>query len=115
MDNQNKQTKCTEESLKSLMSWEGRIGRQTFIIRSLVFDCGGGLLALIPILGILIGIAAGIITIIQGIKRCHDIDQSGWWMVLYSLVPFTVLYLWVVKGSETDNQYGCPPNLDKIF
>lgn len=33
------------------------------------------------------------ITIAAGIRRCHDMNQSGWWLLLYMLVPFAILIL----------------------
>jgi uncharacterized membrane protein YhaH (DUF805 family) len=49
--------------------------------------------------------------IIQGIKRCHDIEKSGWWV----LVPiFNPLWLLFREGSKGDNSYGVSPELDEI-
>jgi uncharacterized membrane protein YhaH (DUF805 family) len=48
-----------------------------------------------------------------GIKRCHDRDQSGWWMLLL-LVPLVgpmILFvsLGFIKGTEGTNRYGRDP------
>lgn len=43
------------------------------------------------------------------VRRMHDINKSGWW-VLISLIPL-VGWIWFIvlaatKGTEGDNQYG---------
>lgn len=46
------------------------------------------------------------------IRRLHDLDKSGWW-VLLSFVPFiggVILFIWfVTKGTDGLNQYGPDP------
>ncbi len=46
------------------------------------------------------------------IRRLHDTDRSGWW-VLISLVPFigsiVLLVFLVLDGSPGQNQYGTNP------
>ncbi|PID70018.1 DUF805 domain-containing protein [bacterium DOLZORAL124_38_8] len=39
-----------------------------------------------------------------GIRRMHDINKSGWFI----LVPFYNIYLFCLKGDEKENQYGKP-------
>lgn len=47
-----------------------------------------------------------IIMILQGIKRCHDLGRSGWWV----LVPFyNPLWLMFGKGDDGINEYGSDP------
>lgn len=42
-------------------------------------------------------------------RRLHDIDKSGWWLLL-SLVPIigavVLIYWWVQKGTEGPNRFG---------
>lgn len=53
---------------------------------------------------------------VQSIRRLHDLDKSGWW-VLTAFVPFVnfyLLYLVVFKeGSAGRNRFGDKP-LDKF-
>ena len=83
--------------------------------------------------GILVGIGATIIDVIIGsfgvvsglaslalllpnlsvaIRRLHDTDHTGWW-VLIGLIPiigFIVLLIFYLRQSDPgDNQYGPPP------
>ena len=47
----------------------------------------------------------GIILIIQGVKRMHDVDKSGW----YLLIPFYNLVLSLTDGTIGQNRYGEDP------
>jgi uncharacterized membrane protein YhaH (DUF805 family) len=83
--------------------------------------------------GILVGIAANIIDAIIGsfgvisglvglalllpglsvsIRRLHDINRSGWWILIF-IVPIVGFILWLVwflrEGDPGENQYGPPP------
>ena len=43
------------------------------------------------------------------IRRLHDIDRSGWWLLI-ALIPFigiiTLIFFWCLKGSQNRNKYG---------
>ena len=43
--------------------------------------------------------------IIQAIKRAHDLDNSGW----YILIPFYILFLLFTKGDRGINRFGSNP------
>ena len=47
------------------------------------------------------------------VKRAHDLNKSGWFVFLMSLVPvanlFYILYIVLAKGHPGDNSYGQPP------
>jgi uncharacterized membrane protein YhaH (DUF805 family) len=83
--------------------------------------------------GVLVGIAANIIDAIigsfgvisglaglalflpglaVGVRRLHDIDKSGWW-ILILLIPIVGFVLWLIwftrEGDAGENQYGPPP------
>lgn len=48
------------------------------------------------------------------VRRLHDINKSGWWILL-GLIPVVgaiVLIIWFAQNSQMqDNQYGPVPNL----
>lgn len=41
----------------------------------------------------------------QGAKRCHDVGNSGW----YIIIPFYSIILMFIEGDVGDNQYGPDP------
>jgi uncharacterized membrane protein YhaH (DUF805 family) len=52
----------------------------------------------------------------NSVKRCHDRNKSGWWLVLYSLASLTVIgVLWplielgFMDGTQGPNKYGPSP------
>ena len=97
-------------------SAQGRINRRPYFFAGLL---AGGLIEarkLVPeqflILYfplMLVAIYAGLVL---GIKRCHDRDRTGWFMLL-NVVP--IISLWPIieltffKGTEGPNKYGADP------
>lgn len=56
-------------------------------------------------------IASLIPSLAVGARRLHDIDKSGWWLLL-SIIPIVCLvliYFFALKGTDGDNQYGADP------
>ena len=60
------------------------------------------------------GLAALIPGLAVSVRRLHDINKSGWW-ILISLVPgvggLILLILDCIEGDPGDNQYGPNPKL----
>jgi len=60
----------------------------------------------------LFGLALIVPSIAVGIRRLHDTDRSGWW-ILIALVPLVgtliLLYFYVLEGTKGPNQYGEDP------
>ena len=96
-----------------LFSFNGRIRRLEYGLTSLALylyelpmelsedDLSAGfaivwLLLLIPALWIFYA---------QGAKRCHDMNNSGW----YQLIPFYALWMIFKKGDTGSNNYGDDP------
>lgn len=50
-----------------------------------------------------------IFIIIQGIKRIHDSNRTGWWL----LVPLYNIVLLFSKGTKGNNDYGVTPRKPK--
>lgn len=63
--------------------------------------------ALFGLIGI--GLFLGIFYVIFSVRRCHDVNASGWWNLLL-LVPLAnlifMLFLWIKRGDEDANGFG---------
>lgn len=97
---------------KNPFSFKGRIGRGEFAISFLVYfvwnvvgsalmeepnpSVGACLFVLIPLIPMVWFFWA------QGVKRCHDLGHSGWFL----LIPFYVFVMLFGKGDINDNEYG---------
>jgi uncharacterized membrane protein YhaH (DUF805 family) len=100
-----------------LVSFDGRIGRGAFwglavinyavlIVGAILLGQGGG----VAILGVILLIISIPISLAASIKRWHDRNKSGWW-ILIGLVPF-IGGLWALiecgflPGTMGPNAYG---------
>jgi uncharacterized membrane protein YhaH (DUF805 family) len=77
-----------------LFSYEGRINRAKFwlaVLAYVVISIVLGILLIVPYLGWLlagVGYIAMIVSgIFVGIKRLHDRNKPGWWLVIFYVVP----------------------------
>lgn len=65
-------------------------------------------------LALAVGVGASAPMILTGIRRLHDRDQSGWWMLL-SFVPLIgVIFLMFLAAGSADvrtNRFGPPARL----
>jgi len=62
-------------------------------------------------LAIVFALAVFIPAIAAGVRRLHDTDKSGWWLLL-GFVPFIgllLLYFLAIAGTPTDNRFGPVP------
>ena len=124
---------------KKYFSFSGRLNRKPFILRSLaatfipvllaialIYVFAGGfrpgqeylhrdLLWLHVLLHSLLIILAIIIGFSLGVRRCHDLDKNGWWLLL-GVIPyinvFWGLYLICKRGTIGANRYGDDPIRD---
>ena len=65
-----------------------------------------------PVLGIVVSLGLLLPNLSVSIRRLHDTDRSGWW-VLIALIPiigFIVLLVFYLRQSDAgENKYGPPP------
>ncbi len=60
----------------------------------------------------LFGLATLVPGIAVGVRRLHDYDKSGWWMLLcfVPIIGWIVLIYWFVqKGTDGNNRFGADP------
>ena len=87
----------------------------------LLFDTTAGYLiaTLIWIMGLGIGLIISIFMLMQSIKRLHDLDKSGWYLLirLAGVIPLIGwiivlafdLYLFLAEGTAGPNRFGPDP------
>ena len=120
-------------------TFSGRLNRKPYILRSLAatllpvilaivlfFVFAGGfktgqdylhrdLLWLHVIFHSLLIILAIVAGFSLGVRRCHDLDKSGWWLLL-GVIPYINvawgLYLICKRGTVGSNRYGADPIRD---
>jgi uncharacterized membrane protein YhaH (DUF805 family) len=101
---------------KGLFSVEGRIRRSAFWTRWLIgflITFIGGMISgadeSLAVLSTIIPIAVAIFIIIQGVKRMHDVNKSGW----YLIIPIYNFLLALTDGTQGTNEYGDDPKNTK--
>ncbi len=82
------------------------IGAVLAILDSVLFGGGAGLLLILYMLAVIVpGVAVSV-------RRLHDTDRSGWW-ILVSLVPFVgaivLLIFMILDGTPGENRFGPNP------
>ena len=106
---------------------KGRLNRKSYIYRSiflslvlcvvqgvLTFAANtiGALELLFAVVAFGFSLFGFVSNIMMGVRRLHDLDLSGWWMLLLC-VPlinlFFAIYIYFFKGTEGPNQYGDDP------
>lgn len=109
-------------------SFEGRLNRKPYIIRSFIIFAAMFILFLLSyilfgneygysstpedICDTLVVLAAIVANLSISVRRLHDLDKTGW-LFLINFVPLLnvalEVYLIFVKGTEGPNQYGPDP------
>ena len=83
----------------------------TVLVR-LVLGIIGGKAGLPGVLNGVWGIFTLIPSLALGARRLHDINRTGWWLLLWPVPVFgwIVLIVWAIKrGDEGPNKYGLDP------
>lgn len=102
--------------LKKYAVFEGRAARTEYwmfvlfnLIVYIVLSLVGRILGLHGALAGLYSLAVLLPNIGVGIRRLHDTDHSGWWLLI-AFVPvvgwLVLLYFMVLDSTPGDNQYG---------
>lgn len=107
--------------LKQYAEFSGRSGRKEywmFVLFNFIISLGISFIAKsmeMPMLSTVYSLAIFLPSLGVGIRRLHDVNKSGW-MLLVSLIPL-VGFIWLIvlmatKGDESENQYGPAPVLE---
>jgi len=104
---------------ESYAKFDGRSGRDEFwwfflanLIVGVVLSLLGQASTFFYIIYVIYGLALIIPSIAVGIRRLHDINRTGWW-ILIALVPLVglivLLVFYATAGDRGTNQYGPEP------
>ena len=97
---------------KNLFALDGRIRRSTYWTRILI-SIAINVLVLVAVkydsslktIGLIMNLLVVLFSVIQGVKRMHDVNKSGW----YILIPLYNLVLYFTEGTQENNKYGVNP------
>lgn len=99
---------------KDIFSIRGRIRRTEFILSCLIYAAalfGSVLLAALTnliffyIIVVITWFTGTVFRVTQGVKRCHDVGNSGW----FQFIPFYFFVMILADGDRRDNRYGPNP------
>ena len=103
-------------------NFDGRARRKEywmFVLINFIISCVLGILAYVAnvfyYLSVIVSLALIIPSIAVGVRRLHDINKSGW-MLLLCLIPFVnfyLIYLLFLEGDKGPNEYGADPKADE--
>ncbi len=108
--------------LKKYVEFNGRARRKEYwffmlfnVIISIVLGVIDGFIGMdIGILGAIYSLAVFLPSLAVTIRRLHDTDRSGWW-VLIGLIPLVggivLLVFMCLDGNSGDNRFGADPKL----
>ena len=106
-------------ALQNYANFSGRARRQEFwmfvLLQLIAFFVAGfvdGMLGLPMVVTGIVGLGLLIPALSVTVRRLHDTDRSGWW-ILVSLVPFVgglILFVFqVLEGTPGPNRFGPNP------
>jgi len=112
-------TESIKTCLNKYVDFSGRASRSEYwwfalfiILTYVAFVVLASALPDIASIGVMIfGLGTLLPQIAVGIRRLHDTDKSGWWLLL-SIVPvvsLVLIYFFAIKGTDGDNQFGSDP------
>jgi uncharacterized membrane protein YhaH (DUF805 family) len=85
--------KASTAGFDFMKMFEGRVDRTTFIIFTVAAIIISIVLGWIPLIGQLLSLVLLVLGVGMGIRRLHDIDMSGWYVLVF-LIP-EVLSSWM--------------------
>ncbi|MCR5474575.1 MAG: DUF805 domain-containing protein [Lachnospiraceae bacterium] len=111
------------ESIQTVLGkycdFQGRARRSEYWWYTLAYCVVSGILSGLAQNSTLFGVISGIFSLALllpslgvSVRRLHDINKSGWWLLigLIPIIGWIILLIWEVKDSDPgDNQYGPNP------
>ena len=88
-----------------------RSSRSEFWLFTLFTVIASLLTAFIPPVDTIVGLVLLVPSLSVSVRRLHDVNRSGWWLLIELTVIgiFLVLYWCCKKGDEGENRFGPKP------
>ena len=112
-------TEAVGSGFRKYVVFNGRSSRSAYwwwylfvIIGAVVFAVVDGIIGTYPLLYLLWVLAVIFPQFAVSIRRLHDIDKSGWW-ILFGLVPLIggiMLLIWAVSRGTEGTRSSTPPS-----
>ena len=107
------------EVLKKYVTFSGRARRTEYwmfalfsVIASIILQVLDGVLGLTPMLAGIYSLAVLLPTLAVAIRRLHDTNRSGWWLLL-AFIPLigiiALIVFFCLEGEKNDNRFGLDP------
>lgn len=109
--------------LNKYATFSGRAWRPEYWWFALFSYFGGVILGIVDrilfgpdvgVLGAIWGLALIVPAVAVGVRRMHDLDRSGWWLLI-GLIPLLgaliLIYWFVQAGTRGSNRYGPEPRV----
>lgn len=117
-----------EEMMDKLLKFDGRIRRMGWWIAGIgvsivssVFGrmTDGDTNLLLALVVLVISLVITLVSLSLSVRRWHDHNKSGWW-VLINLIPifgwiYSLIMLGFMPGNQGNNNYGPPPQEGAIL
>ena len=107
--------------LKNYVGFGGRARRTEYwmfvlfnFIVSIILGILDGVLGTAPLLGGVYALAVLLPSIAVSIRRLHDTDRSGWWMLIGQIPligAIVLLVFFCLEGTRDNNRFGSDPKL----
>ena len=112
-------TEAVKSGFANYVNFSGRARRSEYwywtlfvILTSIAVNIIDAILGSAPIFSVVVGLGLLLPGLAVSIRRLHDTDRSGWWILigLIPLIGFIILIVFYVQDSEpTQNRFGPPP------
>jgi len=112
-------TEAIKSGFDNYVNFNGRARRSAYwywalfaLLASIVVNIIDAVTGAAPIFSLLVGLGLLLPGLAVSVRRLHDTDRSGWWILiaLIPLIGFIILIVFYVQDSDpAENQYGPSP------